>query len=115
MQLVWIDVPGGGFAATVNLSVDSLNPNAMPTQLEGTFLSYGLEDDDESERLLRAERHNDGSDPMMYFHIDVDAGGFSKHGYRFTMKSRDGDRFSAELVEVRQTIAAAPIQGGVPT
>jgi hypothetical protein len=82
IQLVWIDVPGGGFAATVNLSVDSLNANAMPTQLEGTFLSYGVEAD-ENEQLVHAQRRNDGSDPIMYFDISKEGYGFSKHGYRF--------------------------------
>ena len=106
MQLVWIDVPGGGFAATVNLSVASLDPNAMPTQLEGCFLSYGV-DADENERLLRAERRNDGSDPVMYFNIDIEGYGFSKHGYRFTMKSVDGDRFSAESLAMKAKVAGS--------
>ena len=43
MQLVWIDVPVGGFAATVNLSISSLDPNAMPTQLQASFLRYGAD------------------------------------------------------------------------
>jgi hypothetical protein len=106
MQLVWIDVPGGGFAATVNLSVASLNPNAMPALLEGSFLSYGVDADD-NERLLRAERRNDRSDPIMYFNISRDGYGFSKHGYRFTMKSSDGDRFSAESLAVKPMVARA--------
>ena len=106
MQLVWIDVPGGGFAATVNLSVASLDPNAMPTRLEGSFLSYGVDADD-NERLLRSERHNGALDPIMYFNLSGDGYGFSKHGYRFTMKSVDGDRFSAESLAVKPLAAAA--------
>lgn len=106
MQLVWIDVPGGGFAATVNLSVASLDPNAMPTHLDGSFLSYGVEAD-ENERLLRAERRNDASDPLMYFNISRQHYGFSKNGYRFVMQCADGDRFRAELVAEKTAAARA--------
>ena len=106
MQLVWIDVPGGGFAATVNLSVASLDPNAMPTQLEGSFLSYGVDADD-NEQLLRGEHRDGASDPIMYFNIGRDGYGFSKHGYRFSMKSAEGDRFTAESVAVKLMVAGA--------
>ena len=90
MQLVWIDVPGGGFAATVNLSVASLDPNVMPARLEGRFLTYGVCGED-GERIVHAERRNDGSDPIMYFNTRRDA-------YGFTMDSQDSDEFHAESV-----------------
>ena len=102
MQLVWIDVPGGGFAATVNLGVDSLNPDAMPSRLEGCFLAYGA-DADNNERIVHATRRNDATDPVMYFNSAF------RDGYRFKMESELSDHFSAELIEALRVAASAGV------
>ena len=103
MQLVWIDVPGGGFAATVNLGVDSLNPDAMPSRLEGSILAYEVDDKQDCERIVHAPRQNAATDPVMYFDEAF------RHGYRFRMQSESSDHFSAELIEARPMAASAGI------
>ena len=99
-QLVWIDVPGGGFAATVNLSVESLDPNSMPSRLEGSFLAYGA-NADESERIVHATRRNDATDPVMYFNAAL------RRGYGFKMQSESSAHFSAELLDAHTQVAKA--------
>jgi hypothetical protein len=91
IQLVWIDFPGGGFAATVNLSVVSLDVIDMPMHLEGSFLAY-CANEEEAERIVHRQRPNDQSDPVMYFNAN------RRNGYRFAMQSHSSAHFNAELL-----------------
>ena len=99
MQLVWISLPGGGFSATVDLSIESLDLNAPPACLEGSFLAYGM--NPENEEIVHATRANDATDPVIYFSSDF------RHGYRFKMQSDSSSHFSAELLDAPPQAADA--------
>jgi hypothetical protein len=75
------------FRAEVEVDADALDADTPPPHLTGTFIRF---DGYEAicKALLHTDRFDGGSSHTMYF-FD------GRHGYRFTMKEPDSDRFEA--------------------
>ncbi len=82
---VFIQAPGGGFNATVDIAADLIK---LPRHIQGHFLAM---DDLRGDLIIHADRQPHIGEPTMWFNG-------RKDGYHFWMNSKDSNDFTAEAM-----------------
>ena len=91
-RAVHVEAPGESYMAEVEVNVEALDSERMPSRLTGWFTKLPSKTQEITARAtlaLHANRSHDGSSHTIWFHGN-------RTGYRFTMISETALAFSAE-------------------